>query len=66
MSTLVLALHLMLTSGCAVRVGHPIDRQTADAADPVPTVDQEVVAQATAQPRADPGAILTCDCLDHR
>lgn len=66
MSTLVLALHLMLASGCAVRVGHLIDRQTADAADPVPTVDQEVVAQATAQPRADPGAILTCDCLDHR
>jgi hypothetical protein len=24
------------------------------------------VAQATAEPRADPGAILTCDCLDHR
>jgi len=66
MATLAIAMHLMLASGCAMRVGHPINRQTGDVADPLPTVDQEVVALATAQPRADPGAILTCDCLDHR
>lgn len=66
MTTLAIAIHLMLTSGCAIRVGHPIDRQPADVADPLPTVDRAVVAQATAQPRADPGALLTCDCLDHR
>jgi hypothetical protein len=66
MSTLAIAVLLMLSSGCAVRVGRPIDRQSAVVADPLPTVDQQVVAQATALPRADPGAILTCDCLDHR
>ena len=66
MTTLAIAVLLMLSSGCAVRVGHPIDRQSAGVADPLPTVDQQVVAQATAEHRADPGAILTCDCLDHR
>ena len=66
MTTLAIAVLLMLSSGCAVRVGHPIDRQSAGVADPLPMVDQQVVAQATALPRADPGAILTCDCLDHR
>lgn len=66
MTTLAIAVLLTLSSGCAVRVGHPIDRQSAGVADPLPTVDQQVVAQATAEPRADPGAILTCDCLDRR
>ena len=66
MTTLAIAMLLILASGCAVRVGHPIERQSAGVADPLPMVDQQVVAQATAEPRADPGAILTCDCLDHR
>ena len=66
MTTLAITVLLMLSSGCAVRVGRPIDRQSAGVADPLPTVDQQVVAQATAEPRADAGAILTCDCLDHR
>ena len=59
MTTLAIAVLLMLSSGCAVRVGHPIERQSAGVADPLPMVDQQVVAQATALPRADPGAILT-------
>ncbi|NBT25190.1 MAG: hypothetical protein EBQ56_00850 [Proteobacteria bacterium] len=66
LTTLAIAIQLVLASGCAIRVGHSMDRQSADVADPLPTVDQAVVAQATAQPRADPGAILSCDCLDHR
>lgn len=66
MNTLVIAVHLLLASGCAVRVGHPTDRQSAEVAKPLPSVDQVVVAQATSQPSSDPGAVLTCECLERR